>query len=65
VSAFSGEDQATFQFEIAGEHFRHALADHKPAQILQIGKSLEEQDPLNKFVRVLHLVDGFLALVLV
>ena len=48
-----------FQFEIAGDHFLDVLADQQFVQILEIGQAFEEQDPLDKLVCMLHLVDGF------
>src|SRR6266436_365424 len=47
--------------EIAFDDFLDVLADPQGIQHLHVGKSVEEQNPVGEFVRVLHLLDGFLA----
>src|SRR5690606_12587263 len=52
------------QRQVALEDLARTLADAQLAQRLEVRQSLEEQDPLGEHVGVLHLVDGFLVLVL-
>ena len=52
-------DRLLFEFEIAGDDLFGVLADQQLVEILQIGQSAEEQDPLHQRIGVLHLVDGF------
>ena len=53
-----------FQRQVALQHFARVLADAQLAQHLEVGQAVQEQDALGQFVRMLHLVDGFLVLVL-
>ncbi len=39
------------------------LADQQLAQVLQVGEAFEEQNTLDQFIGVLHLIDGFVVLV--
>ena len=55
---------AAFEPQIAAEDFLRVLADQQLAEILQVGKALEEQDPLDQLVRMFHLVDGLVVLML-
>src|SRR5690606_6498264 len=52
------------QRQVALEDLARTLADAQLAQRLEVRQPLEEQDPLGEHVGVLHLVDGFLVLVL-
>src|SRR5690606_12454290 len=52
------------QRQVALEDLARTLADAQLAQRLEVRHSLKEQDPLGERVDVLHLVDGFLVLVL-
>ncbi|MNS80610.1 hypothetical protein D3C72_1142990 [compost metagenome] len=58
-------DQAfLFDLQVAFEHFLGVLANQQLAQVLDVGDAFEEENTLDQFVSVLHLVDGFLVLVL-
>ena len=52
-------NRQVLQGEVAVEDLLHVLADHEPAEVLQIGQAFEKQDPLDELVRMLHLIDGF------
>ena len=47
------------QLEIGLEDLLDILADAQPAEHLEIGQAVEEQDALGEPVRMLHLVDRF------
>ncbi len=49
------------QCEIGLEHLLDRLADAQPAEQLEIGQAIEEQDALRQPVGMLHLVDRFVA----
>ncbi|CAM2143657.1 hypothetical protein PT2222_150094 [Paraburkholderia tropica] len=53
-----------FELEIAFERLARALANQQLAEILQIGQTVEHEDALDQFVRVLHLLDRFVILML-
>ncbi len=55
---------AVLGLQVAFEHLLDVLADHQGVDVLQIGKALEEDDAHDELVGVLHLLDGFLALLL-
>jgi hypothetical protein len=52
------------KLQVAVENFGDILADQKLLQILQIGQTVEKEDPLDQPIGVLHLIDGFLMLML-
>ena len=56
--------RGALELQIAGERFRHALADQQLDQILQVGQAVEEEDAFHQLVGVLHLVDRLVVLVL-
>ena len=51
-----------FQLQIAAQDLLDILADVQPAEQLEIGQAVEEQDALGQAVGMLHLVDRFGAL---
>lgn len=53
-----------FQAQVAFEHFLGVLADQQLAEVLQVGQAFEKQDALDQLVGMLHLVDGFIVLML-
>jgi uncharacterized protein (DUF2342 family) len=53
-----------FDAQVALKHFLGVLADVQLAQVLNVRQAFQEQDALDQLVRVLHLVDGFVVLVL-
>src|ERR1051325_7801712 len=50
-----------FRSEIAIEHLFDGLTDVEWVEHLHVGKAIEEDDALDELVRVLHLLDRFLA----
>jgi len=56
--------RGNLELEVASQAFLDALADHELSEILQIRQSVQEQDSFDEPVRVLHLVDGFVLLVI-
>jgi hypothetical protein len=52
------------QAQVAGQGFRHVLADLQLAQVLQIGQAVEHEDAVHQRVGMLHLADGFLIFLL-
>ena len=48
--------------EVGLEDFLDAFANPQRAQRLEIGHSVQEQDPIRELVGVLHLVDQFVPL---
>ena len=50
--------------QIAFEHFLGVFADQQLAQVLNVGDAFEEENTLDQFISVLHLIDGLLVLVL-
>src|SRR4029453_12582402 len=51
-----------FEGEVAFQHFLDILTDPELAEQLEIGKAVEEQDPLGQLVGMLHLVDRLMPL---
>jgi hypothetical protein len=47
------------ELQVALERFDGVLADEELAQVLQIGKPLEEEDALGELVGMLHLAERF------
>ncbi len=50
------------QREVAAQHLFHRFTDAQLAEILQVGQPFEKQHPLDQLIGVLHLVDGFVVL---
>ena len=50
-----------FGRKVAFEDFLDGLADAQRVEHLQVGEAVEEDDALDEAVRVVHLLDGFLA----
>ena len=50
-----------FRREVAFEDFLDVLADAQGIENLQVGEAVEEDDALDEAIRVVHLLDGFLA----
>ncbi len=57
-------DRRVLELEIDCELLGHGLADADRVEALHVGHALEEQDPLDDLVGVLHLVDRLVADVL-
>ncbi|MCY1425252.1 hypothetical protein D9M71_410360 [compost metagenome] len=72
VANFFAMRDSHFEIGMAGfldtqvtlKHFLGVLADVQLAQVLDVRQAFKEQDALDQLVRVLHLVDGFVVLVL-
>ncbi len=55
---------AVLGLEIAFEDLLDVLADHERIELLHVGEAFEEDDAGHELVGVMHLLDGFLALLL-
>ena len=55
-------DRLHLQLEVGTEDLLDRFADPQPAERLEIGQPVEEQDALRQLVGMLHLVDRFVAL---
>ncbi len=54
-------DGLQLEVEVQAELLGHGLTHHEGAEALQVGGALEEEDPLDDPLGVLHLVDGLVA----
>ena len=52
------------ELQIALQDLLYVLADHQLAELLEIGQALEEENPFDQAVGVLHFLQGFPVVVL-
>ena len=62
MAPLSWVDRLELELEVGPEDLLDVLADPQPAERLEIGQAVEEQDALGELVGMLHLVDRFVPL---